>query len=262
MRQREPAICIRATDYSETSQVVSFLTRGAGVVRLLAKGSKRAKSATGGAIDLLSEGELLFIPARGGLGTLVEFSETVSRSPLRAGIDRLNTALYMVELSGELLAESDPHPEVFDLLHNSLDRLGQDDAPLAAVLAYFQWRLLRRVGLLGEMKDCVSCGRAAAGTAGGAAAGGRGRGSGEVYFSSIQGGILCGDCEHLAAEKRRLDGSALAGIAALTAAEAGAKVALPDKQAAAVNRLLAYHASQQLGKPLKMARHAITSNPK
>ena len=63
MRHREPAICIRATDYSETSQVVCFLTRGAGLVRLLAKGSKRAKSATGGAIDLLSEGDLVFIAA-------------------------------------------------------------------------------------------------------------------------------------------------------------------------------------------------------
>lgn len=60
MRQRDAAICIRTTDYSETSQVVHFLTRTAGAVRLIAKGSKRAKSKTGGAIDLLAEGDLVY----------------------------------------------------------------------------------------------------------------------------------------------------------------------------------------------------------
>jgi len=59
------------------------------------------------------------------------------------------------------------------------------------------------------------------------------------------------------AEKYRLDGATLAGLAALAAARAGKKVSLPDKQANGVNRMLAYHAAHQLGKPLKTARHAI-----
>lgn len=249
MRQREPAICLRCTDYSETSQVVHFLTRGWGLARLLAKGAKRPKSRSGGAVDLLSEGELVFIAGSpGGLGTLVEFLETVTHAGLRRDAGRLNAALYMIELVGAFLAEGDPHQEVFDLLHNSLERLGQEDARAGAVLAYFQWRLLRCVGLMGELKTCVSCGRAPAG------AGGRRH---PAYFSSIQGGLLCAACEGAAAEKYRLDGPAMAGLAALAAAETGMRVLLPDKQAAGVNKLLAYHASHQLGKALKMARHAI-----
>jgi hypothetical protein len=43
-------------------------------------------------------------------------------------------------------------------------------------------------------------------------------------------------------------------LAALTAAQAGRTVPLPDKQAHGVNRMLAYNAQQQLGKPLKMAK--------
>jgi DNA repair protein RecO (recombination protein O) len=247
MRQREPAICLRCTDYSETSQVLHLLTRGAGLVRLLAKGSKRPKSKSGGAIDLMSEGDLVFIGgSAGGLGTLTEFSESVSRAGLRRDAGRLNAALFMVELAGEALGEGDSHPEVFDLLHNGLERLNQQGA-VAAVLAYFQWRLLRLVGLLGEMGVCVSCGQTAGAAGGGHAA----------YFSSIQGGLLCPACEGSAAEKYRLDGATMAGLATLAAAEAGRKVTLPDKQAAGVNHLLAYHASHQLGKPLKMARHAI-----
>ena len=248
MRQRETAICIRTTDYSETSQVVHFFTRGWGVVRLMAKGTKRPKSKSGGAIDLLSEGDLIFIvSSRDSLGTLVEFSETTSHAGIRKDAGRLNTALYMLELTGAMLAEIDPHPEVFNLLHNALGRLGEADAPVAAVLAYFQWRLLRHVGLMGEMETCVSCGGSVTPTAGRA----------DVYFSSSLGGLLCGGCEAAATEKYRLDGAAVRGLAALAAVGAGKRVRLREAQARAVNRALAYHITHQLGKKLKMMRHAV-----
>jgi len=248
MRHREPAICLRATDYSETSQVVHFLARESGVARLLAKGTKRPKSKSGGAIDLLAEGDLVFTtPGGEALGTLIEFTETTARPRLRRDAARLNVALYMIELAGALLAEGDPHPEAFDLLHGALLRLGEPDAPAPAVLAYYQWRLLRHVGLMGELRACVECGRAIDPT----------RRRDGAYFSSSGGGLLCGDCEGAAEEKYLLDAPAPAGLAALAAAQAGKRVVLPDAQAHAVNRLLAYHAGYQLGRPLKTARLAI-----
>lgn len=248
MRSREPAICLRTTDYSETSQVVHFLTRRTGVVRLLAKGTKRPKSKSGGAIDLLSEGDLLFsVKDTGVLGTLMEFSETVSHTPLRKNAARLNTSLYMLELAHEMLAEGDPHTAVFDLLHRALARLAQDDAPIPAVLAYFQWRLLRHVGLLGGLDVCVACGvsvREMSSKVG-------------VYFSSQQGGLLCDDCQAGEQETFRLEPMTLEALATLAAAEAGQRASLPDSQAQPVNRLLAYHVAHQRGKRLKMARYAV-----
>jgi len=261
MQQRDSAICLRTSDYSETSQIVHFLGRASGVVRLLAKGAKRKKSSTGGAIDLMSEGDLVCIPhPAGSLGTLVEFTETDSHLALRTDAGRLNTGLYMIELAGALLAEADPHPEVFDLLHNALARLGEADAPAPAVLAWFQWRTLRHVGLLGDLTACAACGRHVGPNARG------------MCFSSSEGGLVCSSCAAGAAnstgaagqtgqtglvEKLRLDHAALAGLDALAAVAAGRKTPLPDNQAHAVNRVLAYHLANQLGKPLKMARYAI-----
>ncbi len=253
MKQKQPAICLRTADYSETSQVVCFLTRGAGVVRLLAKGAKRPKSSSGGAIDLTSEGDLVFITKPGGqLGVLAEFTETTSHIPLRRDAGTLNAALYMLEVAAESLGEDDPNREVFDLLHSGLARLDRPDAKVPAVLAYFQWRLLRHVGLTCQVRQCVACGQPAAATS-------RATG-GEVWFSSALGGVLCANCQGAAPEKYKLNGATLGGLAALAAAEGGAKVALADKQARGVNRLLAYHIQQQLGKGLKMARH-VTDPP-
>jgi DNA repair protein RecO (recombination protein O) len=249
MRQRSAAICLRTTDFSETSQVAHFLTRSFGAVRLLAKGSRRPKSSSGGALDLLSEGDLVYSESRsGGLGTLIEFGEAVSHHALRSDARRLNTALYMLELADAMLAEDDPHPEVFDLLHNGLTRLGQPDAPVEAVLAYYQWRLLRNVGLLGEMHRCVSCGKDV----------GR-KPQGEAHFSSAQGGLLCDACESAYAEKFAVGREVLSGLGALAQAESGKRVGLPKAQAIGVSRLLAYHVTQQLGRPLRMERHALRS---
>ena len=247
MRHRSPAICLRTSDYSETSQVVSFLTRGQGIVRVIAKGVKRPKSKAGGALDLLAEGELVYTAGRGeGLGTLIEFAETAWRTALRRDAARLNAALYALELTGALLGEGDPMPEAFDLLHNALGRLGQPDAPAPAVLAYFQWRLLRRVGLLGDLHVCGACGRTTEAV-----------GRGDVWWSAAAGGLLCDACEGAHPEKYRLDDAALAGLVALAEAERGRRVSLPPDQAHAANRALAYHAAWQVGQPLRMARHAI-----
>ncbi len=246
MQQREPAICLRTSDFSETSQIVHFLGRESGVLRLLAKGAKRKKSSSGGAIDLMCEGDLVYIASRrDSLGTLVEFTETDSHSGLRKDATRLNTGLYMIELAGALLAEADPHPEVFDLLRNALTRLAQPDAPVPAVLAWLQWRTLHHVGLMGNLTTCAACGKPVGPNARGA------------YFSSTEGGLVCADCAGDIREKLRLSPTALAGLAALTATAAGQKTPLPDNQAHAVNQLLAYHTTNQLGKPLKMARYAI-----
>lgn len=245
MRNRDQAICLRTVDYSETSQVVTFFTRDQGIVRLIAKGSKRAKSKTGGTLDLLVEGELVYTTARGeGLSTVVEFSESDSHAPLRRGAERLNTALYMLEVVAMSLAEHDPHPEVFELLHKSLRRIGQADAPVPAVLAYFQWRLLRLIGLIGDLDVCASCGREA-------------RSSGFGQFSSRAGGPLCRACAQEHPEKTPLEPDAAAGVATLVAVRAGRRAQLPDRQALAVNRLLAYHLTEQLGRRPRMARYAI-----
>lgn len=243
-------ICLRTVDYSETSQVVRFLTRDTGVVNLMAKGTKRPKSKSAGAIDLLAEGEVLFSRKNPeALGLLMEFSETVSRTPLRRDAKRLNASLYMIELVGKMLPEGDPHPSVFDLLHNALGRLGDSDSPVEAVLGFFQWRFLRHVGLLSEMGSCVGCGAAIMENLPIPDA--------EIYFSSQQGGILCPACCGVANEKIRITPPCLRAISALLTVTSGQKANLPESQGAEVNRLLGYHITHQLGKPLNMMKYVM-----
>src|SRR3954470_17802032 len=62
----DEGICLRVTDFSETSQIVGMFTRHHGLVPLIAKGAKRAskRNVMSGPIDLLTSGELVFVPAK------------------------------------------------------------------------------------------------------------------------------------------------------------------------------------------------------
>ncbi|MCE5327057.1 MAG: DNA repair protein RecO [Planctomycetaceae bacterium] len=252
MRHRELAICLRAYDYSETSQVLHFLTRSGGAVRALGKGTKRPKSKSGGLVDMFSEGELIYSTGRGeSLATLIEYTESDSHSALRKDLRRLNAGLYMIEIVAATVSEADVHVEVFDLLHNALARLGQADAPVQAVLAFFQWRLLGHLGLLGDLRLCQGCQTPLI------AAAPAPKGRQEVFFSSTMGGLICTRCRMTAKEAIAVDAPALAGIAALTASRSTKRPALEEPQARKVNRLLCYHIAQQINHWPKMARHVV-----
>jgi DNA repair protein RecO len=147
--------------------------------------------------------------------------------------------LFLLELVAATVLEEDPHPGVFDLLHNALARLDEPEAPVTAVVAYFLWRLLRHVGLSIRTDACVECGRKL---------------GGQSCFCSSKGGLICRDCQAALPERYALDADTRAGLSALAAAEAGQRAVLPEAQARGVGRLLAYHVSQQSGKALKLTR--------
>ena len=181
-----------------------------------------------------------------GLGTLIEFSESLTRRLLRRDGAAAVRGPAVPGAGRRDAGRARPAPRGRYLLHNALARLDQPDAPVAAVLAYFLWRrLLRNIGLLGQMGRCVACGRAPR------------AGDEPVYFTSLQGGLVARLCALHAPEKVRIGRVVHEGLEVLAAAEARRCTPLPDEAARTVGRLLVYHLVQQLGRPLKAARYVF-----
>jgi len=176
------AITLARHDYSETSQVVTFLTRDFGKVRVIAKGAKRPKSPLGGPHDLFGYRQIVFYQrTRGtGLQVLSESKLIEDFRPLRAGLDRAGAASYVGELASGLCPEAEPHSEAFELLLQTLRRLCRGDDPAASVMQ-FELQLYRQLGYGAELEHCVLCGAPARGRRG-------------LWYSPLKGGALCGDC--------------------------------------------------------------------
>ena len=239
MQIKDKAICLRAVNYSETSQVVTLFTRDHGKVAAMAKGSRRTKSSFDGPIEVFSFGEVMFIIKESGgqLATLTEFSQQPRFRLLSQNLYALNAALFAAELTEKFLEDHDPHPELFDKYIKFLEMLQREDGPASrlAWLILYQLRLLEETGVALMLDACVNCGTEET------------RG---CYFSSRENGLLCPNCEMTFPEKQAVDAALIEIL--------NNPAKLPKtgiKKLKEIESLLIYHLTELLHKPPRMAKY-------
>ena len=241
MQTKDLAICLRGVNYSETSQVVTLLTREHGKIAAMAKGSRRAKSSFDGAIEIFSYGQVMFTAKEGGqLATLTDFQQEPRFRKLHANLQAMNTALFGAELTEAFLEDADPHPPLFDKLIKFLETLQQaeNEPAMLAWLILYQLRLLEEIGLEPLLDTCVNCS---------APFSARWK---NMYFSSHSNGLLCNECETAFVEKYAVD------VSNLTILQNPAKLPKANmKQLHEIEQLLIYHFTELLHKPPRMAKY-------
>ncbi len=206
MLVKDVGVCIRAVDYSETSQVVTFFARDSGKVGAIAKGSKRPKSAFDGPIEVFSHGRIVFSDSgRARLATLTEFEQQAGFVGLRKNLFALNCCLLGAELVGGLTDDFDPHPQLFESLVQFLnDAQGSESkAEMLALLILFELSVLKEAGLGPVIGVCANCKSVL------------GAGRGQRYFSSSANGLICRDCEVSFPDRIRMSAKAGACLAEL-----------------------------------------------
>ncbi len=248
MLSKDTAICIRATDFSETSQIVIFFSREHGKISAIAKGSKRPKSAFGGAIEMFSNGKIVFTDAdKEKLSTLTEFEPNYSESAqggLQKNLFVLNCCFFAAELLNKLTHDYDPHPELFDsflqFLHDAKEE--KDNKQILALLIFFQLSLLKEIGLQPILSHCSNCksSRQSRTT------------SDEIYFSSFANGVICKDCEMSFPDKIRLSKQAANCLGNLKLIAESQEKTLKE-----IEKIFIHHFTELLGHPPKMAKHIL-----
>ena len=251
MLTKDLAICIRAIDYSETSQIVSFFTRATGKVDAIAKGSKRPKSPFDGPIEILSHGNIVFVDSGGEkLATLTEFQQQPALINLRNNLFMLYACLFAAELMNNLTDDYDPHPELFDgfleFLHNANEQhsTSSQQRDILALLILFQLTLLREIGLQPILSHCVNCK-----TSHESRVAGR-----EIYFSSSANGLICRDCEPSFPDKIRLTKEASDCLASLKQIPESTEKTLKE-----IEKVVVHYLTGLLGRTPKMAKHILSN---
>lgn len=179
--EKTTAIVLKVVDFSETSCVVTLMTREFGKISALAKGARRPKSPFEAALDLLAICRIVFL--RKSADTLDLLTEAKLQRRFRSGsrdLLRLYAGLYVIELLTALTDHHDPHPELFDLACDVIEQIDAE-ADTCAQLLRFELYGLTLLGHQPALEDCVSCGRPIVV-------------NGRVSFGLLLGGVLCGEC--------------------------------------------------------------------
>ncbi|MGD2093518.1 MAG: DNA repair protein RecO [Phycisphaerales bacterium] len=248
MLTKDMAICIRAVDYSETSQIVTLFTRATGKIGAIAKGSKRPRSSFGGPIEIFSHGKIVFSdPNREKLATLTELESVYGGrgiNGLGKNLFALNCCLFGAELLDKFTHNYDPHPQLFDgfleFLQNTHN--AEKNSEILALLILFQLTLLKEVGLQPVLNSCVNCKTKyeMRDTRYG------------VYFCSSANGLICRDCEGSFPDKVSLSRAAANCLSNLKLLEVSNEKTLKE-----IEGILIHHFTELLGHKPKMAKHVL-----
>ncbi|MFC1453447.1 DNA repair protein RecO, partial [Verrucomicrobiota bacterium] len=176
MIERTEALVLRVTPFSDTSQIVSWLTEHGCRLVTLVKGALRPKSAFLGQYDLYYTCELLYYAKeRDGIHIAKECAPLDARPRLRTDWRASAAASYLCGLIHRVTPPGGQHPELYPLAGRSLDFLCSEGAG-PALIHWFELQLLGSLGLSPRLGQCSACGLsptpAAASCAGVARAGG------------------------------------------------------------------------------------------
>ena len=292
MLTKDTAICIRAVDYSETSQIVTLFTRQAGKISAIAKGSKRPKSAFDGPIEVFSHGKIVFSDSnREKLATLTEFEQQTGFSNLASNLFALNCCFFAAELVDKLTNDYDPHPELFDsflrflqntnevrasLVRHSASEGGSDEHNRHSERSTAESRNLSLTDPSAALGVTARTGNERRDTLSllilfqlsllkeiglqpilNACVNCKTQYTirntqYDIYFSSSANGLICRDCESSFPDKIRLTNSAANCLANVKLIAKSQEKALNE-----IEKILIYHFTEILGRPPKMAKYIL-----
>lgn len=141
----------------ETDRIVSFLTRDFGKKRGVARGARRPRSGFAGALEPMTEADVVYYEKEGGDLVSVRSVDPIRASfSLSTDLERALLLPAMAESLETFVSESDPAETFYRLARHVMDALFAGAAP-APVAAYFDLWILKLSGLFPSLRECARC---------------------------------------------------------------------------------------------------------
>ncbi len=194
--RKTDAIVLKTMPFRSSSLIVTLFSRDYGKIRGLAKGVRLERETRGALYELCTRLEVVYYEkTRSDLHLLTEGFLEESYEPMRTQLESIAYASYFCELVDETTEVHDAHPQLFELLDFAFRYLSS--IPAERVARLFEIKLLREIGWLPYLDNCVQCSQ------GGLESG---------YFSARQGALICPKCAGGFPDARPLQREALAAM--------------------------------------------------
>ncbi len=137
-------IVLRRTDFGEADRILTFLTDDHGKVSVIAKGVRKAKAKLAGSVELFSVSDLVILPGRKDVSTLMSARLIEHFGQIVKDLKRTNCGFELLRLTDKA-TEDRPEPTYFETLRAGLSALdNQIDHQL--VDSWFRLKLLKLGG--------------------------------------------------------------------------------------------------------------------
>ena len=238
MPKQSEALILRTYPFHEADLLVTFFTRSEGKVRGVAKAAKRSRKRFGGALEPLTHVIAHWEDKEKQELARLDSCDIIS-SPLTAEVSyaRLVALSYIAEVIDQLLPDREPSDEIFRLTLAVVRQIKPDSIWMP--LTYFDLWIVRLIGLLPELNQCVVCGDSLNGS--------------RAWFHPHADGLLCMRDKRLASTEILPDSRAVAAEMFRAPVERFAEIPWPRQRAADLRRFLAQRIERHIEKKLVTA---------
>lgn len=175
---RVEGVVLRHQDWSEVDRLVTLFSRERGKLRAIAKGVRKLHSRKAGHLEPFNRVSLLL--AQGRDLPLITQAETLTAYPkFQEDLFWMGYGAYLLELVDRFTVEEEANPTLYQLVIETLERLGHSQDP-SFELRYFEVKLLDEVGYRPQFFHCVVCNEAIQPQ--------------DQFFSCEMGGVVCPNC--------------------------------------------------------------------
>jgi DNA repair protein RecO (recombination protein O) len=167
--------------FSESDKIVQLYTLQWGLIRALVKGARKPKSKLAPALELFSESDLMLTKKPSGdLYLLTQVKVIEGHPALKKDLDSITQLQVLADLLIQALPGTEPHPEVYHLVRETLEALESDPKDGEMMLTSFALKFLESLGHPLELSACAACGTELP--------------KKPVFLVPHKGGALCEDC--------------------------------------------------------------------
>lgn len=154
MTFKTKGIVLRRTNLGEADRILTILTEKYGLIRAVAKGVRKTLSHLAGHLEPFCVADFLIAEGRN-LDIIAGADVKKCHLTLRGNLESTQTAFYLAEIIDRMLPEREKHPEIFELLDETLEHL--NSAPGKLLISYFELNFLASIGYHPELEKCVRC---------------------------------------------------------------------------------------------------------
>ena len=170
-------IVLSEVNYSESSKILSVLTKDYGLISIIAKGCRNLKSKLRGVSSKFTYGNFHIYYKEKGISTLTEVDVINSFSKIMNNIDKIAYASYILDLIHQVAKDSSDE-ELYNLLINGLNKIN-DNYDEKVISLIIELKLLDFLGIMPIIDKCCVCNST----------------KNIITISGDSGGYLCKNCQ-------------------------------------------------------------------
>jgi DNA repair protein RecO (recombination protein O) len=201
---RDNGVVLRTYKLGEADRILVVMTEAHGKVRAVAKGVRKTGSKFGARLEPMSHVALMLWQGRSDLMTVNQAEVLEHHWHIREDLDRLTSAMGMLEVVDQVAQEDHEDQAVFETLVRALRTMDNTEVDPTLIAPAFFLRVLELEGAAPLLDACASCGEDDVEL---------------VAFDLSEGGALCRSCRRgrpLSPEAlslvRRILGGELGGV--------------------------------------------------